>query len=449
MRSASTDDRTDETVIKSVSPNYRSALKLERYDSIGGNWETIDDLDTDKGVTWTESGKKEKYANFALTPQPSTISFSIININGTYSDGSGTRFEGTIEQETKVRLQAGPILNTLGGAQTVSMTLNDITGVVIGSYFWHTKFNTSYVDITSVSSTPTHFTDLTIPLYDSETYDDSTYSIDAYTVHTYDTGGQEYQDISQFVVNCNNTKGAIYYRSFNVQSESSSSVSTDWTSGGATVNGNKTITYATDDRFLQVAILYDGIAWSEDLRLNSIIITYQSQVEWIYKGVFYLDRPKYTDPRAPEMPMINCTGRDAYKKAINYDINIPDLTAGVTMNQLFKDICDQIGILYSATSIDAMSGGEKSLTALAFLFAIQSFEPAPFYIFDEVDAALDKENSLKISRMLKEISRDGQFISITHNDSIVKEADQIIGVALNKQKSSVIGLRLKQEVKAN
>ncbi len=94
--------------------------------------------------------------------------------------------------------------------------------------------------------------------------------------------------------------------------------------------------------------------------------------------------------------------------------------------------------------IDAMSGGEKSLTALAFLFAIQSFEAASFYIFDEADAALDKENSLKVARMIREISKQSQFISITHNDSIIKESDQLIGVALNKQKSSVIGLRLKE-----
>ena len=97
-------------------------------------------------------------------------------------------------------------------------------------------------------------------------------------------------------------------------------------------------------------------------------------------------------------------------------------------------------------SIDAMSGGEKSLAALAFIFAIQSVEPAPFYIFDEADAALDKENSLKLAKMVREISRDSQFISITHNDSIVKEADKIIGVALNQQKSSVIGLRLKGKI---
>ena len=95
-------------------------------------------------------------------------------------------------------------------------------------------------------------------------------------------------------------------------------------------------------------------------------------------------------------------------------------------------------------SIDAMSGGEKSLTALAFLFAIQSFEPAPFYIFDEVDAALDKENSVKVGKMIRGQSSTSQFITISHNDSVINQADQIVGVAMNKHKSSVIGLRLKK-----
>ncbi len=94
-------------------------------------------------------------------------------------------------------------------------------------------------------------------------------------------------------------------------------------------------------------------------------------------------------------------------------------------------------------NIDSMSGGEKSLTALAFVFAIQSFEPAPFYVFDEADAALDRENSAKLGLMIKDISSTSQFIAITHNDAMIKSSDQIIGVALNQQKSSVIGLKLK------
>ncbi|MBI2530567.1 MAG: AAA family ATPase [Candidatus Diapherotrites archaeon] len=98
------------------------------------------------------------------------------------------------------------------------------------------------------------------------------------------------------------------------------------------------------------------------------------------------------------------------------------------------------------SNIDIMSGGEKSLTALAFLFAIQLYESAPFYFFDEADAALDKENSEKLMRMIMDISRESQFIAITHNDSLIRNADQIIGVALNEQKSSVIGLKLKEKL---
>ena len=94
-------------------------------------------------------------------------------------------------------------------------------------------------------------------------------------------------------------------------------------------------------------------------------------------------------------------------------------------------------------NIDSMSGGEKTLTALAFMFAIQLYHPAPFYAFDEADAALDKENSLKMSNLIEKIAEKSQFIAITHNDVITKKADQIIGVARGKDDSSVIGLKLR------
>jgi len=96
-------------------------------------------------------------------------------------------------------------------------------------------------------------------------------------------------------------------------------------------------------------------------------------------------------------------------------------------------------------NIDSMSGGEKTLTALAFMFAIQLYKPAPFYAFDEADAALDKENSLKMGNLIEMIAEKSQFIAVTHNDVITKKADQIIGVARTKDNSSVIGLRLKNK----
>ncbi|HDJ96662.1 MAG TPA: hypothetical protein ENG45_01160, partial [Candidatus Aenigmarchaeota archaeon] len=93
-------------------------------------------------------------------------------------------------------------------------------------------------------------------------------------------------------------------------------------------------------------------------------------------------------------------------------------------------------------NIDAMSGGEKALTALAFLFAIQRYKPAPFYVLDEVDAALDKVNSIKVAKLIKELSKKAQFIVITHNDATIKEADRVYGVTMRNGESKILGLEL-------
>lgn len=82
--------------------------------------------------------------------------------------------------------------------------------------------------------------------------------------------------------------------------------------------------------------------------------------------------------------------------------------------------------------MESMSGGEKTLTALAFVFAIQRHKPAPFYIFDEVEAALDKKNSEKVGDLLREMSETAQIIMITHNDAVMRVSDQLIGVSMTK-----------------
>ncbi len=89
-------------------------------------------------------------------------------------------------------------------------------------------------------------------------------------------------------------------------------------------------------------------------------------------------------------------------------------------------------------SAASLSGGEKVLVALAFIFAIQEHEPAAFYLLDEIDAALDKLNSEKVAKLLKEYSTKAQVIVVTHNDSVISEADSVYGVHMNKEGESVI-----------
>ncbi len=93
-------------------------------------------------------------------------------------------------------------------------------------------------------------------------------------------------------------------------------------------------------------------------------------------------------------------------------------------------------------NIDAMSGGEKTLTALAFLFAIQRFRPAPFYILDEIDAALDRPNTKKAVELIKKYSSSSQFIVITHNETTIQEADCVYGVSMTEGESNLVAIKM-------
>lgn len=90
----------------------------------------------------------------------------------------------------------------------------------------------------------------------------------------------------------------------------------------------------------------------------------------------------------------------------------------------------------------SLSGGQKSLVMLMLLFAIHMYRPASLYIFDEVDSALDKENSKKLSHLIKELSRNSQFIVVSHNDSLIVNADTAIGVAKSDNESRAVGLQI-------
>ncbi|MFQ3308191.1 MAG: chromosome segregation protein [Candidatus Nanohaloarchaea archaeon] len=92
--------------------------------------------------------------------------------------------------------------------------------------------------------------------------------------------------------------------------------------------------------------------------------------------------------------------------------------------------------------IDALSGGEKTMTAIAFVFAILEYEESPFYIMDEIDAALDKTNSKKLSELLKEYADDNQFIVISHNDITVRHAERAYGVSMRDGVSKMRSIEL-------
>lgn len=98
--------------------------------------------------------------------------------------------------------------------------------------------------------------------------------------------------------------------------------------------------------------------------------------------------------------------------------------------------------------LEAMSGGEKSLTALAFIFALQSVNPAPFYVFDEVDQSLDGANTELLAVAIQKRSRQRQYMVVSHHQAMINESDQLIGVSARKGFGTrVTGIKLKKDEK--
>jgi len=99
------------------------------------------------------------------------------------------------------------------------------------------------------------------------------------------------------------------------------------------------------------------------------------------------------------------------------------------------------------TSIELLSGGEKTLTAIALLFAIYLVKPSPFCILDEIDAPLDDANIDRFTRILDDFSQNTQFVVVTHNKRTMEAASTLYGVTMQEEGiSKLVSVRFNEEL---
>ena len=94
--------------------------------------------------------------------------------------------------------------------------------------------------------------------------------------------------------------------------------------------------------------------------------------------------------------------------------------------------------------IQQLSGGQKSLVALALIFAIQRCDPAPFYLFDEIDQALDPQYRKSVADTIYSLSERAQFITTTFRPELLEHADKFYGVRF-RNKISIIDCVTREE----
>ncbi|KAK6200380.1 RecF/RecN/SMC [Scheffersomyces amazonensis] len=120
----------------------------------------------------------------------------------------------------------------------------------------------------------------------------------------------------------------------------------------------------------------------------------------------------------------------------------------ITQSQLTNEqsIDNYVGVAISVSfnskhdeqqRIEQLSGGQKSLCAIALILAIQQCDPAPFYLFDEIDANLDTQYRTSVANMIKHLSKDAQFICTTFRPEMLQVADKFFGVIYSNKVSSV------------
>lgn len=105
------------------------------------------------------------------------------------------------------------------------------------------------------------------------------------------------------------------------------------------------------------------------------------------------------------------------------------------------------GVGAPISELQQLSGGQKSLVALAFIFAIQRCDPAPFYLFDEIDAALDAEYRTAVARVLEKQSEECQFIVATFKTELLSVADRVLGIFFHNKVSRIQTIAMEEGVR--
>lgn len=189
--------------------------------------------------------------------------------------------------------------------------------------------------------------------------------------------------------------------------------------------------------------VYDQIKAEYD-RVNEKVETLQKEKEEILRIVAEIDQKKKktfmkTFKGINELFSRNASELYSKGKAFMRLENEEDIFAGGV------DIVIQLGKGKYFDS-GSLSGGEQTLIALSMLFAIQEFKPYHFYVFDEIDAALDKRNSERLAALINKYIQAGQYIIVTHNDALIMNSQFIYGVSMHDGISKVLSLKLDKAI---
>ncbi|KAI1727854.1 SMC proteins flexible hinge domain-containing protein [Ditylenchus destructor] len=164
----------------------------------------------------------------------------------------------------------------------------------------------------------------------------------------------------------------------------------------------------------------------ENRRYETLQLTFK-QVAKNFHEVFKQLIPQ---GRADLIMKTSDAGQDSSGSGPAEAVNIMERFVGIGIQVSFTGTGD-------SRELSHLSGGQKTLVALALIFAIQKCDPAPFYLFDEIDAALDQEHRKSVADMIHELSENAQFITTTFRQELLEHAENYYGVRFRNKVSYI------------
>lgn len=190
--------------------------------------------------------------------------------------------------------------------------------------------------------------------------------------------------------------------------------------------------------------------YEEELELNKELIEKRKFVEKDFEAISQAINDIESEKRVKFMDVFDSISMDFN---MIFGILSPDGRAKLELEDPDDPFNGGIHIMANPggkkiTSMLSLSGGEKSLTALAMIFAIQRYKPAPFYVFDEIDAFLDINNVNKVATLIREMSGMTQIVVISLRAPMIAAAEKIFGVTAGEDRiSQIVSVSLDEVMK--
>jgi hypothetical protein len=313
----------------------KAFVRTQWYDTTNSTWTDFDNIES-RDIDM--SNINQRYQSYSFLPPATKINFTLNNFGQIYSTGSGNPEASILKKNLLVRAWSGYEL-------TSGETFNSVDDFSTNTKFVHTKKTGSklYSDISSYSGTIGE--GMGLNLYGEDTYGGTAYSPLGYYLKraTITVVDKTYLSLTTIV---SSNQFDFFYRT----SPFSTFGSAGW-KFSALSTGSNTINLIADtnDDYIEYGIRFKAPNWSDGDYVSTTTLTQTDKVFTLNRGVFVLDEPDFEDTK------VKCSGRNYLKKALETEINMPDMSSGVNVGTAITYVLDRCNVPYSTSNWDSTS----------------------------------------------------------------------------------------------